>query len=80
MRPMKRAKARKIDHEGKTGDGDGGFLRELKRICKNHASIDRKMALHPVMSETGVACRDGHELKKIPEMDNYRKTFRADSA
>ena len=76
---MKRVKMRKIDRDGKSGEG-GGLLCEMKHGYKNHVSIDRKWRFVRCWSATDAARHDGHELENILDMGNSCKTVWADSA
>ena len=77
---MKRLKVRKVDRDGKSGEGGGGFPCEKERGCKNHVAVDKKWRRVRCWSATDAARHDGHELESILDMDNSCKTVRADSA
>ena len=77
---MKSVEMRKIDRDGKSGEGGAGFLREMKRGCKNHVTIDRKWRFVRRWTATDAARRDGRELENIPDLGDSCKTVRADSA
>ena len=77
---MKKARARKNDRDGKSGEGGGGVPCEMKHGCENNVAVDKKWRLVWRWSATSAARQDDHELENILEMENSCKTVRADSA
>ena len=77
---MKRARMRKSDRGGKSGEGGAGVLCEMRHGYKNHVTIDRKWRFVRRWTATDAARHDGHELENILDMGNSCKTVWADSA